>query len=612
MRFPPALQHFPAILLVLSAAALASANGGTEIEYRSPRPGAVHVLANTTIIFRTTARLNRSFLTRGWTVTADGSRSGLHEGDRTLSDDGRTVIFQPRHDFLPQETVHVRIQSDPAERLPAVGRWEWTFSVRADFPRDVSAQLSSWVTGGNPAGGVASHAPGVGGAPVAVSAANDTFPSDFPKIQISINQNPSPSRILFCPILRTAPQYSYLSVLDEQFKPVYLYRKNGVLDDFEQQPNGLLTFFDAGAHAFYGMNQAYAIVDSFRTGHGYVIDGHDMRVLANGYALLMAKDQLIVDMSSVVPGGQSAATVTGLIIQEIDAAKQVVFEWRSWDHFAITDATHEDLTALHIDYAHGNSLEYDDDGNILLSSRHMDEVTKISRTTGEVIWRMGGKNNQFTFLNDTIGFSHQHDVRRMPGGTLTMFDNGNYHQPPCSRAVEYRVDEVNKTVELTWEYRNDPSIFAPATGNVQRLPNGNTLISWGQENTITEVRPDGSKTMEMSYSPEFTTYRVFRYPAQTVDIPEEEGGGQETQLLAAYPNPFNPGTTIAYVLPSRSHVTLSVFNTLGQSVRELVNGEIDAGYHETKFYGRNLASGVYFYRIQAGSFVETKRFLLVR
>ena len=83
-------------------------------------------------------------------------------------------------------------------------------------------------------------------------------------------------------------------------------------------------------------------------------------------------------------------------------------------------------------------------------------------------------------------------------------------------------------------------------------------------------------------------------------------------LCQNYPNPFNPTTMIQYALPHRSHVTLTVFNTLGQQVAQLVNGDIDAGYHEIQFNANNLASGVYFYRIQAGSYVETKSLLLLR
>jgi hypothetical protein len=84
------------------------------------------------------------------------------------------------------------------------------------------------------------------------------------------------------------------------------------------------------------------------------------------------------------------------------------------------------------------------------------------------------------------------------------------------------------------------------------------------------------------------------------------------RLEQNYPNPFNPSTTIRYAVPHRSHVTLSVFNTLGQHVATLVNGEVEAGYHEVQFSAEGFASGVYLLRLQAGSYTETKELCLVR
>ena len=86
----------------------------------------------------------------------------------------------------------------------------------------------------------------------------------------------------------------------------------------------------------------------------------------------------------------------------------------------------------------------------------------------------------------------------------------------------------------------------------------------------------------------------------------------EFVLSQNFPNPFNPSTTIRYGLPQRSHVILTVFNSLGQQVALLVNETQDAGYNEVHFDGSAMASGVYFYRVQAGIFAQTKRLLLLK
>ena len=86
----------------------------------------------------------------------------------------------------------------------------------------------------------------------------------------------------------------------------------------------------------------------------------------------------------------------------------------------------------------------------------------------------------------------------------------------------------------------------------------------------------------------------------------------KTRLEQNYPNPFNPSTTISYALTTRSHVTLTVFNTLGQQVAARINESQEAGYHDVRFDGSGLASGVYFYRLQAGDFVQAKKFVILR
>ncbi len=79
-----------------------------------------------------------------------------------------------------------------------------------------------------------------------------------------------------------------------------------------------------------------------------------------------------------------------------------------------------------------------------------------------------------------------------------------------------------------------------------------------------------------------------------------------------YPNPFNPSTTIAYSISHRSHVTLTIYNTLGQQIATLVDSEINSGQYEVTFDGSHLASGIYFYRLQVGTFTQIKKLVLLR
>jgi hypothetical protein len=160
-----------------------------------------------------------------------------------------------------------------------------------------------------------------------------------------------------------------------------------------------------------------------------------------------------------------------------------------------------------------NAIEIDHDGHILTSSRFLSEVSKIHRQTGEFIWRLGGVNNQFDWVNDEFQISYQHDIRVLPNGHYTVFDNGNHHVPYFSRGLEVELDTVNWTATKIWEFINDSS-YSRYLGNVQRLPNGNTLINWAVRYApkLTEVRPDGSIAFNMDFVNGYDCYRTFRFP----------------------------------------------------------------------------------------------------
>ncbi len=511
-----------ALSLLVAAGLLAStASADPSFEFLSPVPGSSLVLPETNIIFLPGGIVDPSSVIGGALFQVQGSRSGAHAGQARLSDDGRTLTFQPDQPFSYGEVVTcVAGTGLGTDTQGAVTPVPFSFTIAGpereglrDFPIPPDAgegALTGFSGAAAPSGG-----------PVRAAAMAESLPADFPNIYPSVFGTPSPGRLFVSDLhfnLFGIRIPSYLLILENGGTP-YFYRQlpwAGL--DFKKQPDGTLTYFDAAARAFYQLNPRYAVVDSFRCGNGYSTDGHDLVLLPNGHALLMSYDTQIIDMSQIVLGGQYNARVIGLILQELDQQKNVVFQWRSWDHFQITDAWDPNiLIRAIVDYSHGNSLDADPAGNLIVSSRHMSEVTKISRSTGEILWRMGGRRNQFTFPNDPIPFSYQHNAKLLPNGHLTIFDNGNYHVPAFSRALEYAIDETQKTATLVWQYRLNPDVFGFAFGSIQRFSNGNTLIGWGAATpALTEVAPDGSIVSQMSFDPNVATYRAFRFEWPTV------------------------------------------------------------------------------------------------
>ncbi len=285
--------------------------------------------------------------------------------------------------------------------------------------------------------------------------------------------------------------------------------------------NGRITAQFLGSDKWLLMDENFNIIDSFTVTSPYVNDYHDFMLLSNGNYLLLGLKSLIVDMSIKVEHGAVNANVTDHVIQEITPNGTVVFTWIASEHYSITDATEDiDLTQPNLDPFHINAFSEDSDGNLIISARHLDEVTKIDRHSGAIIWRLGGtkcRNNQFTFTNDShqnfTGFSHPHNAHVLPNGHLLLFDNGNFKPTEYSRAVEYDLNIANKTASKVWEYRKSPDIFVEAMGSVQRLPNGNTLIGWGGDShfSATEVTSGGTKVFEMvPITPNPKSYRVYR------------------------------------------------------------------------------------------------------
>lgn len=579
----------------------------SQLLYLSPVPGSKFVAKETNIIIRYKDNLNFGTVSeQNFLIT--GSKSGEHNFQVIRTDEKNTLILKPDIAFTAGEKVKVYILKGMSSINGLnFSPFNFTFTITSftpGKPNNNLIPLSNEFL--NTELGVSKPS----GIPSVIQ--NGSLPPDFPEITVLTKDNPNQGYVFLCNFLKLGPggNTPYLMVLDNMGRPLLYQRMTKPCLDFKVQNNNTFTYFVGGTvEKFYSTRPDFKPLDSFYCGNGYITDPHELLLLPDNKAYLMSYDSQRVDMSKIIQGGDTNAIVVGLIIQEIDENKNVIFQWRSWDHFEITDATHENLLAHVIDYVHGNAIDLDYDGNVLISSRHLDEITKINRQTGDIIWRWGGKNNEFNFTNDTIGFSHQHHIRFLPNGNYTLFDNGNFHTPPFSRAVEYKLDQINMTATLMWQYRDDPDITAFAMGSAQRLSDGNTVIGWGSANpTMTEVRPDGTKALEITFAPMVVSYRAFKFTwdGAPPQIPANLTLGQN------YPNPFNPITTIRYGIPEDSYVILKVYDILGREVRTLVSAQQEAGNYIVEFNARNFSSGVYFYKIVSNGLTESKKLVFVK
>ncbi len=101
-------------------------------------------------------------------------------------------------------------------------------------------------------------------------------------------------------------------------------------------------------------------------------------------------------------------------------------------------------------------------------------------------------------------------------------------------------------------------------------------------------------------------------PSIITSIEDEISEGQDYRLDQNYPNPFSLSTTIQFSIPESQFMTLKVFDIYGNEIASLINEEKSSGNHEVLFDGSKLANGTYFYRLQAGDFVETRRIVLIK
>ncbi len=249
---------------------------------------------------------------------------------------------------------------------------------------------------------------------------------------------------------------------------------------------------------------SYAPVAHVNAGNGRQGDLHEFLLTDRGTALLTSYVVTSYDLRPV--GGSARGSIQDAMFQEIDIATgKVLMEWHSLDHIPIQEsywAVGDDW-----DYVHLNSIGVDHDENLLVSSRNTHTIYKLDRRTGAIIWRLGGKHSSFA-VAEAAQFAWQHDARRQPDGSITLFDNGNR----VSRAIVLDVDERSRRASLQRAYTHPAGLFADSQGNVQVLPSGNVFVGWGAQPYVSEFTASGKLIFDARLAPGYISYRAYRTP----------------------------------------------------------------------------------------------------
>lgn len=491
-----------------------------------------------------------------------GSRSGRHGGRLESDSDGDGASFIPTTAFSPGETVTVStslnvrgatrgsyrfVVARPAGSLPhqspmRVGRVRgdvWRFHSRPDL------------------------------APAAVRLVRGSGAAASDDIMLTPQ---------FGPVQNGA------EILDARgrlvwFQPVPPDQTASDLQVQQYQGKPVLTWWQGRTAAGMGIGEdviydsAYRQLATVRGANGLKPDLHEFQITSGGSALITAVFPVLWDSPS--KHRTTHEVVFDSVVQEIDIPTGLVlFQWDSLDHVSLTDSyqppppntgTAEVVNGF--DYFHINSIQLDDDGNLLISARNTWAAYKLDHLTGAVLWTLGGKRSTFRMGAGT-GFAFAHDIRSVAphDARVTLFDDGAglpaVHK--ASRGIELSLDVRHKTARLAAQWLHSPQLLAEFEGNLQQLPDGNRLIGWGQQPYFTEYDLSGQPILDARFVANTSSYRAYTFPwaAAPADPPTivAVNSSQGTTLFVTW----NGATNVAswQVLAGGSATTMQIVKTV--------------------------------------------------
>lgn len=324
----------------------------------------------------------------------------------------------------------------------------------------------------------------------------DTLPSDLPQYAAG-GLDPTPGLVVFA-----AGRYGL--VIDNTGRVVW-YRRFPIGPglNFQVQPTGHYTVKPPTAdpgdiEPWLELDALGAVTRTFGCANGLPSRFHDLIVEPNGAYWIMCDETRTMDLTAL--GGVVGARVQGTVVQHVSGSGALLFQWSPFDHFALTDLDSVSRAGSSVNWTHGNALDRDVDGNLVVSFRSLSEITKIDTRTGAVIWRMGGRRNQFTFETDAApAFMNQHGVRLTGRGRLVLLDNlGN---STGSRGEGYAYDDSTHLARRVAAYESSPAVTAQLGGTTQMLPGGRVLVAYGNAGRVEEYDASGQVVWRIDGNP---------------------------------------------------------------------------------------------------------------
>ena len=442
-------------------------------------------------------------------LSVTGTTSGKHAGVLRPYSQGDGASFVPSKPFAPGEKVIVRVQlAGKTYGYYFTVDTPWSTAGVGPFPNPTApaSDEQTFVT-----------MPGVQAPTLTV-----TSPDEDPSAgDILTTNGPGPGR----------------------YGPL-IYSPQGRLIWFDQLAGGLvgddlavqryqgrrdLTFWEGKVLALgYGvgedviMNSRYQTVATIKGGNGLEPDLHELQLGANGVAYVTAYNPIRCNLSSA--SGPRNGVMLDATFEAIDVKTGLVrFEWHALDHVNVNDSQTSPPPNRAWDWFHLNSIDPEPNGDIFLSARNTWAGYQIDGATGKILWTLGGLASSFKMGAGTQT-AWQHDGRVAPDGQITFFDDGS--DPPVlnrgsgsssvnaqARGVRIAIDLADHRATLVASYAHPGEpLLAGSQGDMQTLPDGNTLVGFGGVPQITELGHGGKVLFDAHLPYDMIFYRAYRAP----------------------------------------------------------------------------------------------------